>query len=127
MDARGKELREREKTLLKEVEECLKRHEFLEELLRTDAGTKWLSDHEKRRQVDEFLEKERTAETEGPSSQKEIVDRTIRQALGKSAGAPITDEDLSSLSWLYLRGTGISDAGLKDLRLSLENCAIYKD
>ena len=92
--------------------------EFLQELLQTEAGKRWLTDHDARAQVDNFYSAQREAplEQETPATQQEIVERAIRDALEKRPGQVVSDEERAIVEMLDLSDSGVTDAGLVHLR-----------
>lgn len=108
------EPRSRAERLDLEIIRRLEDAEFLQELLRTDAGKLWLTDRDARIEVDSFYRAQREAvEKDVPASQTEIVEHAIREILGKNPGQRISDEDRASTEELYLTDTAITDAGLE--------------
>lgn len=125
-------IQRREQDLLQRLREA----QFLTDFLSTAAGKVWLTDHDARREVDEFLV---VQWEEVERSQKEIVEKAIRSALGKEVG-DLSQEDLKELAVLdfdflkltdtglgllqkienlqvlSLAGTGVTDAGLVHLK-----------
>ena len=101
----------------------LEQAEFLEELLTTDVGKRWLTDSEARTSVNEFLVEQRQETLEVPISQREIIDQAIREEIGKESRAAITEDERKDVKSLQLFGTDISNSGLQFLK-SMEGLEI---
>ncbi len=97
----------------------LAKMEFFDELFSQPACKLWLREHAKRRAVNEFLatQREQPPEVESTTDERQLVDRAIRQALGKKKGSVIKeDEDLSKVGRLDFSGERLTDAGLAHLK-----------
>jgi len=94
----------------------LERASFLTELLQTEFGRRWLTDHPSRAKVEHFLRTERHEPSAPAASGKEAIDSAIRRTLEMPAGQLITDEDRKRVRELDLDGLDIEDADLAQLK-----------
>ena len=125
---RGKPIRERiadrkeeshRATQWRSIRSALDRKPFLIDLLDDeDSGRRWLTRHETRRAVDQFLivESAKPKPEPAPASQVEIIEEAIRASLEMAHDAPVTDQDRSRVRELDLSGKAdLTDAGLAHL------------
>jgi len=89
---------------------------FLRKLLATNAGKRWLSNHEERRRVNEFLSS-RPAEEPSPERGPmgaEAIEQAIRAKLGTSEA---TEQNLATITELRLAGRELDDDALARLKV----------
>jgi Leucine-rich repeat (LRR) protein len=95
----------------------LERTPAIRALLDSPLGKRWLTEHDNRLEIDQFLDTERS---EGTATVNErdttIVDRAIRTSLELSDDAAITQELRESVTKLDLTFASITDKGLAQLK-----------
>jgi len=145
LDAKG--AMDHDTSILKAIHAKIDKNAFLREIFETVAGEAWLGNEDQRKQVNEFLSTQREEATV-PADQETLVDRAIKEALGKEIDGRASEEDrqgitnlelsfseisdaglahlkgLSGLQELYLNNTQISDAGAEELESALPQCSI---
>ncbi|MDO8589325.1 MAG: P-loop NTPase fold protein [Armatimonadota bacterium] len=87
-------------------------HAQLLEALR-EHGQKWLTDQTLRIVVHEFSQSSR-AESAMPQFEEHLAS-AIRKSLGLGPEEPIPSDRLGDVTRLYLSGTGVTDAGLREI------------
>ena len=90
---------------------------FLPELLATDAGMRWLGNHDERRRVNEFLLSSRPAEEATPEQKvtgAAAIEQAIREKLGTSEAS---EQNLTTITELNLGGRGLDVRALARLKV----------
>ena len=88
---------------------------FLRKLLATNAGQRWLSHHEERQRVNEFLSS-RPAEQASPGQRATgaaAIEQAIREKLGTSEAS---EQNLTTITDMNLRSRGLDDGALARLK-----------